>query len=144
MKKSIILFLIFATFLTAMCIAYKTQAQELTALRKSTYEQMLIEDDSTNSETLYLFYNDSMDYPEYFVKNLSVSDSMLCAERGHISGFDISRTLMYCPPETIDYPDSTVVFYPSCNYYSYTCRRCHKYITEMEPSRQVTIWRRKK
>jgi hypothetical protein len=65
-----------------------------------------------------------------------------CSERGHVMGDIISRTLMYCPPYTIDTDSTTVIVYPGCNSISYRCARCGMIVSDGEKERRVVVWRR--
>lgn len=66
----------------------------------------------------------------------------MCQERGHISGSLIMKTLMYCEPYTIDTDSTAIMVYPACNYESFTCKRCGKYVSQSEKERRVVIWRK--
>lgn len=66
----------------------------------------------------------------------------MCKERGHISGGVVMKTLMYCEPYTIDTDSTTIMVYPACNYESFICKRCGKYVSQLEKERRVVIWRK--
>jgi hypothetical protein len=66
----------------------------------------------------------------------------ICLERGHVSVGVIMKTAMYCTPYSIDTDSTTVMVYPACNYESFTCKRCGKYVSQLEKERRVVIWRK--
>lgn len=66
----------------------------------------------------------------------------MCLERGHVSGGVIMKTAMYCTPYSIDTDSTTIMVYPACNYESFTCKRCGKYVSQLEKERRVVIWRK--
>jgi len=66
----------------------------------------------------------------------------ICQERGHVSGGYVMKTLMYCQPYIVETDSTTIMVYPACNWESYTCIRCGKYVTEKEKEQRVVIWRK--
>lgn len=77
--------------------------------------------------------------------NITEKDTIVnktCLERGHISNGVIMKTLMYCESYIIDTDNTTIRIFPACNYESYICSRCRKYISELEREQRVVIWRK--
>ena len=71
-------------------------------------------------------------------------DSLMCVERGHVSGDMVLKTLMYCSPYIEETDSTTYLVYPACNWESYTCLRCGKYITELEKEVRMLIWKKER
>ena len=76
------------------------------------------------------------------VEKADTAINAICKVRGHVCGGVVSSTLMYCEPYTIDTDSTTIRVYPSCNWISYECVRCGKYVSEKEPERREVIWRK--
>lgn len=70
------------------------------------------------------------------------SSDTMCIERGHVIGDGAWTTLMYCPPYLIETDTSTILVYPGCNYNSFDCLRCGKYVEEKEKERREVIWKK--
>lgn len=68
----------------------------------------------------------------------------ICQLRGHVKPNTFEVTTMYCPPHIEDTKDSSVMVYPACNYYKYTCMRCGQYVKEKEPERRILLWKNDK
>jgi len=85
----------------------------------------------------------SFSYGQSDTIKIDTTINKMCLERGHVSSGVVSSTLMYCPPYTIDTDSTTIQVYPACNWISFTCKRCGKPVSELEPERRVVIWRKK-
>lgn len=110
----------------------------------------LLEYDSLTGFEKYVWFQDSAELEsvlsviydsitEYDLV-IDTTANKLCLERGHVLGDVIMRTAMYCSPYVIDTDSTTVMVYPACNYESFTCKRCGKYVSRLEKERRVIVW----
>ena len=116
-------------------------------LMESVYGQTLVDNMPKYLTSDYLMQTDTIDmfagYVTYTDSSFSYYEDSICIERGHVQGDVVISTAMYCAPYVIDYPDSTIEVYPSCNHISYECSRCRNWVSEPEPEVRTVIWRRK-